>query len=612
MRTAIKLGGSALTAALIVGCGGGGGNADGPASPVVTPGVAQNTVPLANAGAVQNVIAGTRVTLDGSASTDADGDALTYSWTLSAPSGSSAKLSSSNSPKPTFVADLPGSYDAALIVNDGKASSTKSVVAVTSTIANAAPVASAGPTQNVIAGSLVTLDGTASSDANGDQLSYDWILVSKPAGSTATLSAANSAKPSFTADKVGAYVASLGVFDGKVYSSAASATVNAVAANVPPVANAGAAQSVTLGTLVTLDGSASYDANADALSYRWTLTSKPSGSAAALDTPSSPKPSFKADVIGVYVATLTVNDGQASSAPATVPVAVAVANVAPVANAGPAQLILAGTVVTLDGTASSDANGDRITYLWTLVSKPAGSAAALSLANSPMPTFTADLSGTYVATLVVNDGKLDSAPMNVTVTASMVNMAPVANAGAAQSVTTGTVVTLDGSASSDANGDALSYQWTMTNKPTGSTAVLSSPSSIRPTFTADVLGTYVATLVVSDGRLSSAAATIPITAATTNAAPVANAGPAQSVVRGALVTLDGIGSTDANLDTLSYQWILTSRPAGSVAELSLPTSANPSFKADVAGVYVASLVVSDGKATSNWATVPISVSAPPP
>jgi len=612
MRTAIKLGGSALTAALIVGCGGGGGNADGPASPVVTPGVAQNTVPLANAGAVQNVIAGTRVTLDGSASTDADGDALTYSWTLSAPSGSSAKLSSSNSPKPTFVADLPGSYDAALIVNDGKASSTKSVVAVTSTIANAAPVASAGPTQNVIAGSLVTLDGTASSDANGDQLSYDWILVSKPAGSTATLSAANSAKPSFTADKVGAYVASLGVFDGKVYSSAASVTVNAVAANVPPVANAGAAQSVTLGTLVTLDGSASYDANADALSYRWTLTSKPSGSAAALDTPSSPKPSFKADVIGVYVATLTVNDGQASSAPATVPVAVAVANVAPVANAGPAQLILAGTVVTLDGTASSDANGDRITYLWTLVSKPAGSAAALSLANSPMPTFTADLSGTYVATLVVNDGKLDSAPMNVTVTASMVNMAPVANAGAAQSVTTGTVVTLDGSASSDANGDALSYQWTMTNKPTGSTAVLSSPSSIRPTFTADVLGTYVATLVVSDGRLSSAAATIPITAATTNAAPVANAGPAQSVVRGALVTLDGIGSTDANLDTLSYQWILTSRPAGSVAELSLPTSANPSFKADVAGVYVASLVVSDGKATSNWATVPISVSAPPP
>ena len=85
---------------------------------------------------------------------------------------------------------------------------------------------------------------------------------------------------------------------------------------------------------------------------------------------------------------------------------VAIGNVTPVANAGPDQAIVTGSVVTLDGSGSSDANSDALTYAWTLVA-PGGSTAALSSATVAGPTFTADVDGTYTATLVVNDGTVE-------------------------------------------------------------------------------------------------------------------------------------------------------------------------------------------------------------
>jgi hypothetical protein len=76
---------------------------------------------------------------------------------------------------------------------------------------------------------------------------------------------------------------------------------------------------------------------------------------------------------------------------------------------------------------------------------------------------------------------------------------------------------------------------------------------------------------------------------------VAVPGQAQNAVLGSTVRLDGSGSTDANGDTLSYQWTLTTRPNTSVAALVNPTTAGPTFTADVAGFYVATLTASDGK-----------------
>jgi hypothetical protein len=82
------------------------------------------------------------------------------------------------------------------------------------------------------------------------------------------------------------------------------------------------------------------------------------------------------------------------------------------------------------------------------------------------------------------------------------------------------------------------------------------------------------------------------------------------VLTGASVTLDGSGSTDANGDTLSYRWTLTSRPSGSTAVLSSASAVSPSLVADLAGLYVASLVVNDGQLDSAVSTVTITVTAP--
>ena len=187
-------------------------------------------------------------------------------------------------------------------------------------------------------------------------------------------------------------------------------------------------------------------------------------------------------------------------------------NDTPISNAGVLQNILAGTSVTLDGSGSTDANGDALTYSWALTSKPAGSAASLTNSTSPKPTFQADVTGTYVASLVVNDGKVSSQASTVTVTATVANAAPVANAGTAQNTVAGSTVTLDGSSSSDANGDTLTYAWTLTSKPAGSSAALSSATSAKPTFTADMAGTYVASLTVNDGKASSNVTTVSVTA----------------------------------------------------------------------------------------------------
>jgi hypothetical protein len=220
-----------------------------------------------------------------------------------------------------------------------------------------------------------------------------------------------------------------------------------------------------------------------------------------------------------------------------------------VADAGTPQSVTTGSVVTLDGSASSDANGDPLAYSWAFTSRPDGSGAALSSATVVNPTFTADLAGSYVLNLVVNDGKVNSAPATVTITASVANAAPVADAGTPQSVTTGSVVTLDGSASSDANGDPLAYSWAFTSRPAGSGAALSSATVVNPTFTADLAGSYVLNLVVNDGKVNSAPATVTITAS--GAAPEVTT---LSASAGPTVTLNGIVTANGLATDAWFEW----------------------------------------------------------
>jgi hypothetical protein len=87
-------------------------------------------------------------------------------------------------------------------------------------------------------------------------------------------------------------------------------------------------------------------------------------------------------------------------------IADAVADDRPNADAGEDQVVATGETVLLDGSASSDPNGDELTFGWTLVSKPDGSTASLADADTATPSFVADLAGEYEVMLVVSDGVL--------------------------------------------------------------------------------------------------------------------------------------------------------------------------------------------------------------
>ena len=551
-----------------------------------------NSAPVADAGADQSVLVGDTVTLDGSGSSDVDGDPLTFNWSLtSVPAGSTATLSDPTAVQPTFDVDVAGSYVVQLVVNDGQTDSAADNVTISTD--NSAPVADAGTDQSVLVGDTVTLDGSGSSDVDGDPLTFAWSLTSVPAGSTATLSDPTAVQPTLDVDVAGSYVVQLVVNDGNVDSAPDSVTISTD--NSAPVADAGTDQSVLVGDTVTLDGSGSFDVDLDALSYFWSLVSVPPSSQASLVDAGTVTPSFDADLAGDYVAQLIVDDGLVNSAPDSVTVTVVTPNQAPSANAGADQSVDVGDTVTLDGTGSSDPDGDPLTYSWTL-STPVGSGASLSDATDATPMFTADVAGSYTATLVVNDGSVDSAPDSVDITVVTPNQAPSANAGADQSVDVGDTVTLDGTGSSDPDGDPLTYSWTLST-PVGSGASLSDATAAGPTFTADVAGSYTATLVVNDGSVDSAPDSVDITVVTPNQAPSANAGADQSVDVGDTVTLDGTGSSDPDGDPLTYSWTL-STPVGSGASLSDPTAAAPTFTADVAGSYTATLVVNDGSVDS--------------
>lgn len=168
-------------------------------------------------------------------------------------------------------------------------------------------------------------------------------------------------------------VVSFAVLLGACGGGGGGATDNA---NTPPVASASAAQSASINTIVTLDGSKSSDVNGDVLSYAWTLTDKPAGSNVPLANPTSAKASFIPDVAGVYTAKLVVSDGKPNgTSSSTVSVTATAVNVV-----GPGQFIEAvqlktitaaevNAALALDGDAAFLANPSyavqayRLTYL---------------------------------------------------------------------------------------------------------------------------------------------------------------------------------------------------------------------------------------------------------
>ena len=182
---------------------------------------------------------------------------------------------------------------------------------------------------------------------------------------------------------------------------------------------------------------------------------------------------------------------------------------------------------------------------------------------------------------------------------------PSANAGADQTVGTGASVTLDGSASTSSG--TLAYSWSQT---AGTTVTLGSATDSRPTFTAPaVMADEVLTfqLTVTDANNRTSTDWVDITVV--DGIPTADAGPDETVIEGATVTLDGSGSVQTNGGTIvSYAWAQTGGPA--VANLAGTDTAGPTFDAPSVAmddVVTFELTVTDDNGDTDTDTVAITV-----
>ncbi|MFZ1388107.1 MAG: PKD domain-containing protein [Thiolinea sp.] len=400
--------------ALLTACGGGGDSSG-----------TTNHQPTAEAGTNQAVLVNAEVSLDGSNSNDADGDALTYSWRLiSKPSNSTSSLTNPTTVKPKLVVDKIGDYVIGLIVKDGSLSSATDTVIIKVTsnpTTNRPPVAQAGADKTVNVAQVVSLDGSASSDADANPLTYQWSLTSKPSNSTAVLSSVNQAKTTITVDKAGQYIAALIVNDGTVNSAVDTVVINVLAAvNQAPTVSLGADKTATVNILGSSSVSVpatSQDPNGDSLTYKWEITTKPNQSAVtSVQADAQGNGSFVPDVLGNYELKLTVNDGVLTASDSILITVARANNTAPVAKSSDKYVLLSKTV-TLDASASSDADSDALTYKWVPKSAPIGSTATLSSLTAIKPTLTADKLGEYVFDLSVSDGTLTSPVIAVKVTA---------------------------------------------------------------------------------------------------------------------------------------------------------------------------------------------------
>ncbi|CED71685.1 putative lipoprotein [Aliivibrio wodanis] len=516
------------------------------------------------------------------------------------------------------IAALVGCNDDHISISDGGTSPS-----------NTAPTAViSSSSSNAVASIPVYFFSTSSADAEGDALTYRWLVTSKPASSLPALTP-NGQNLEVNFDVPGSYTIQLNVSDGE-YETVTTQSMT-VLSNIPPltgsetvVAQVGNNQKGVIGTTVFLDGHNSYDSLGNPLTYSWIFTQRPVGSSVQLSSASDVFPSFTPDIDGTYLVELTVSSNGITSVPTTTTVAVGNnINTPPIANAGhdivTSDFINNSNVILLDGSQSHDLDGDALTYRWEIHDKEPGSSPILVKETTSNPALTVDAVGTYELTLVVFDGsnysQVDSVTVEQLSANTPVNHAPIAHAGLDQkSAVVNAQVSLDGSKSSDIDGDSLSYKWHISSQPASSNVALSDITSATPTFTPVVNGTYVFTLIVNDASLDSTPDSVSIlVGSTTNANHVpqvslSNNASTHPAINTAVDFFAVVTDQDAT-DTHTYQWSIVGSPPSSNSTISGSHGVG-SLTPDISGTYTVQVIAIDSSsAPSQPATSSITVTA---
>ena len=274
-------------------------------------------------------------------------------------------------------------------------------------------------------------------------------------------------------------------------------TVISLKLNLAPVANAGVNQVVDENTIVKLNGSNSYDLEGDSLTYLWSAPAS-----LKLSSYTSPNPILKAPEVTkdvTYTLTLPVSDGISFNT-SQVKLTIKQVNWAPTARVGNDLVVKEGSFVTLDGSSSSDPDGDKLTFTWKCLEDM-----DLNLSNTAHPFFIAPKVSSEKAfhfILTVSDGIATNTSRVMFVMVEHINVKPIAIINTMDfSIESGNSMLLNGSASIDPDGDALYYHWIVPKKLNiedeyNASIQLKVPGEIKDTV-------YKVGLYVSDGRLNS-------------------------------------------------------------------------------------------------------------
>ncbi len=453
--------------------------------------------------------------------------------------------------------------------------------------------------------SAVTIDLLAN-DNDPDQDS----LVLQSLGSASNGSLANNGtsviytpKPNFHGTDSFSYQ----INDGNNGTSSATAYITVASANDLPLANPDHASTAEDQPVVIAVLGNDTDIDGDLLSIA-SVTQGSHGSVEISGNQLSYRPNR--DYFGADSFIYTVSDGKGGLAQGNVAVVVASVNDAPVAKVRVPQNQLLNQQIVIDGSGSSDADYDSLTFQWSL-KPPAGSKAKLNLLNSVSPLLTPDLPGDYQIKLVVTDANGVSDSSEALVSAadpSQGNLAPNALiASLPKEVPVNVLLDLDGGPSvdpDDAPSPQLSFAWKLTKVPNGSAAQLISAGQAQSALVPDIEGDYSLELSVSDGAKQSKAQAV-FHATVGNVAPVAVAGTDQTVTKGVPLLVRGADSYDADdaSNALAFKWTLVTAPAGSTLKTALQGVAENSelnLTPDLAGDYLLRLDVADPQGNADF------------
>jgi PKD repeat protein len=510
---------------------------------------------------------GDSVSFDASASSDQDGDPLTYEWRVDG-----GDVGSTTSPQFTYVFTTGGAHTVTLVAHELAAASEPFSQTVT---VNTRPSASFTYTPaNPYVGDAVTFDASGSSDADGDSLTFRWSFDGQPSVESPTPQLAKI----FTV--AGAHTVDLTVEDGHGGHDTYSETVT-IGNHVPTAAFTYTPAAPVAGAPVAFDASGSSDADGEPLTYTWTIDGTPG---AALSTPQYVH-TFATS--GPHIVELSVSDPSGVADTHSETITVASSNHAPTAAftyspSAPRP----GNSVTFDGTSSSDPDGDSpLTYAWKID----------GVAASTAPVFTRELmtAGPHDVSLRVNDGHggIGNTVQTINVVA---NSAPTASfTYAPETPKTGDAVSFDGTGSSDPDGDTLTYLWTIDAVPAGNGPTL--------THTFAVSGGHFVQLKVTDpyGGSNTSSQTLMVANRPPTASFTVSPGSPKA---GAAATFDGTASSDPDGTIASYAWTF--------GDGSSAVGPSPSHTYAAVGTYTAALVVTDNGGATASVTKSITVVKP--